>query len=236
MPSAPPTVRRREQEVLRGTAKQARKGLGRFAVLRLITDWSYATRVVRYLLGLPVPMHTEDRRVLEQIIFPYFLRLPDTRRVLFVGCDWYTKHYERAFFADREYWTLDISEKARKFGGTRHIVAGMQNLGTRFAAGYFDLIVCNGVYGFGLDTVEECNLAIDAACTGVRDGGYFVFGWDDIPERTPVPLESIAALAKFERFAPARLGFRYLSDTPYRHTYEFFRKPAIARESPRGSG
>src|ERR1700756_174591 len=100
MPSAPSSSRRRrEEEVFRGTAKLARRGLGRFAVLRLLTDIGYARRVVRYLLGLPVPMHTEDRRVLEQVIFPHFLALPGVDRVLFVGCDWYTKHYERAFFA-----------------------------------------------------------------------------------------------------------------------------------------
>lgn len=236
MPSARSSQRRREEEVLRGTAKVARGGIRRFAVVRLLTDWGYTTRVIRYLLGLPVPMRTEDRRVLEQIIFPYFLALPDTNRILFVGCDWYTKHYERAFFAGREYWTLDISEKARKHGGTRHVVAGMHHIESRFDAAYFDFIICNGVYGFGLDTLDECHRAIGAAWSRLRDGGYFVFGWDDIPERTPVPLESIAALAKFEPFTPQPLGAsRYLTDTPYRHTYDFYRKPATGREFPRDS-
>ncbi len=201
--------------------------LQRLGPVRFLTDWGYTRRVLRYLLGLPVPMNTEDRRVLEQVIFPYFLALPRTQRVLFIGCDWYTKHYERAFFAGREYWTVDISAKARKFGGTRHIVAGMQEIAARFEAGRFDLIICNGVYGFGLDTADACEAAFGAAWTRLREGGYLIFGWDDIPERTPVPLESIAALAKFERFTPAPLGaWRYLTDTSYRHTYDFYTRPA----------
>jgi len=227
MESVPASQRRREEEVLRGTAKLERRGLRRFAPVRLLTDWGYATRVLRYSLGLPVPMDTEDRRVLEQVIFPYFLALPDTGRVLFIGCDWYTKHYERAFFAGREYWTIDISPKARKFGGSRHIVGAMQDIDARFAANYFDLIICNGVYGFGLDGFEECNRALGAAWSRLREGGYFIFGWDDIPQRTPVPLDSIAALARFEPFTALPLGAsRYLTDTPYRHTYDFYVRPA----------
>ena len=216
-----------------GTAKSPRRGLQRFALVRLLTDRGYATRVLRYLLGLPVPMDTEDRRVLEKIIFPYFLALPDIYRVLFIGCDWYTKHYERAFFSGCEYWTIDVSPQARKYGGTRHLVAGVEQLDSNFAADYFDLIICNGVYGFGLDSMDDCNRAFAAIWARLREGGYFIFGWDDIPERTPVPLQSIAALASFERFTPTPLGAaRYLTDTCYRHTYDFYRKASAAAGHP----
>jgi SAM-dependent methyltransferase len=228
-----PSMRDREMEIYRGTAKLSSGKAAVNPLVRLCTDWGYATRVVRYALGLPVPLDTEDRHVLEKVVFPHFLALPDTHRVLFIGCDWYTKHYQRAFFSDRDYWTLDVSPKARKFGGTQHIVDGVESLETHFAPGSFDLIFCNGVYGFGLDRLEHCERAIEACWSTLRPGGYFVFGWDDIPARTPVPLEKITALNRFEHFPLDHLGtWRYLTDTPYRHTYDFYRKVVNGPKQP----
>lgn len=225
MRDANSSLRSREMEIYRGAAKLSPARSAPNAIVRLFTDWGYATRVVRYMLGLPVPLHTEDRHVLEQFIFPYFLAQGETHRVLFVGCDWYTKHYQRVFFADRDYWTLDASPNARKFGGTQHIVDGVEGLEKHFAEGSVDLIFCNGVFGFGLDSLDNCERAIEACWLSLRKGGHFVFGWDDIPARTPVPLEAIGALKLFQRFPVEALGsWRYLTNTPYRHTYDFYCK------------
>jgi hypothetical protein len=218
-------TRHRETEIYRGIAKLSTAKSRKSALVRLFTDWGYATRVMRYVLRLPVPLHTEDRRVLEQVVFPYFLALPKMRRVLFVGCDWYTKHYERVFFPERDYWTIDVSPKARKFGGKQHVVGGLEELDKYFAPGSFDLIFCNGVYGFGLDEKDHCERAISLCWSRLRDGGFFVFGWNDIPARTPVSLDAIAALNLFQRLPVVTLGsWRYVTDTPYRHTYDFYCK------------
>ncbi len=217
--------KRREAEIYRGTARLGEPASGRSPLVRLLTDFGFTRRVIRYGLGLPVPLETEDRRVLEQVIFPCLLRLPNIRRILFVGCDWYTKHYERMFFRDRDYCTIDVSSNARRFGARRHVMAGLEELDRYFVEGYFDLILCNGVYGFGLDTAPALERAIDRCWSRLRDGGYFVFGWDDIPERTPVPLGASAALRRFRRFElPELNAWRYLTDTPYRHTYDFYTK------------
>jgi hypothetical protein len=225
--------KQREAEIYRGTARLP-EASGTNPLLRLFTDFGYTRRVVRYALGLPVPMETEDRRVLEEIIFKQILSLPQTRRILFVGCDWYTKHYQQAFFSDRDYWTIDVSAKAAKFGGRQHLTIGLQDLERHFPERHFDVIFCNGVYGFGLDDHEQIERAIDMCWSRLRDGGYFVFGWDDIPARTPVPLERIAALRRFEPFTlPELATWRYLTDTPYRHTYDFYTKPAeILKQAP----
>lgn len=217
--------KRREDEIYEGTARLPSANSNKAGLVRLLTDFEYTKRVARYLLGLPVPLDTEDRRVLEEVIFPHFLSLPDTQRILFVGCDWYTKHYERAFFLGRDFRTIDVSRKARKFGARNHIVAGLGELDAHFEEGHFDIIFCNGVYGFGLDAAADCEVAFDRCWSRLRDGGYLVFGWDDIPARTPVPLEQIAALSRFQRFPVAELGsWRYVTDTPYRHTYDFYRR------------
>ncbi len=192
---------------------------------KLLTDPGYALRGVRYLLNLPIPMETEDRRVLEQVIFPYFRSFAEIRSILFVGCDWYTKHYERTFFADKDYWTIDPLPRARKFAGRQHIIAPLEGLDDAFPPGHFDLILCNGVYGYGLDSRGQCERAFDLCHSRLIAGGHFVLGWDDIPVRTPVPFDEIASLQRFRKVNFPPLGsWRYRTDTPYRHTYDFYRK------------
>ena len=215
----------REAEIYRGNARLATAASRLHPALRLFTDWRFAVRAARYLLGLPVPMNTEDRRILEQQIFPYFVSLPEVARVLFVGCDWYTRHYGPVFFASHTFWTIDPDPRARRFAGRQHIVAPLEELQSHFSADYFDLIICNGVYGFGLDTRAQCEAAFAACHSRLRAGGYFVLGWDDIPARTPVPLDDIQSLRLFQPFSlPAFGARRYRTNTPYRHTYDFYSK------------
>lgn len=217
--------RGREAEVLRGNAGLATSASTTGTLTRLLTDWSFTSRVLRYLMHLPARMETEDRRVLEAVIFPYFATLPTVRSVLFVGCDWYTRHYERSHFKGKRYWTIDPDPGRRKFAGKQHLVDGIERLDRHFPPEHFDLIVCNGVYGFGLDSREQCELAFEVCHSRLVHDGYFVLGWDDIPARTPVPLGEIESLKRLRPFPFTPLGSsRYVTSTPYRHTYDFYRK------------
>jgi SAM-dependent methyltransferase len=180
---------------------------------------------MRFLLGRPTPLNAPDRTVLETIIFPYFQYLTEVRSVLFVGCDWYTRHYESAYFPDKDYWTLDPAPSARKFAGPQHVVAPLEELGRHFPAGRFDLIVCNGVFGYGLNGLSQCEAAFDQCHSRLRAGGYLVVGWDDIPERTPVPITALRSLHAFQKLEFPPLGsWHYVTDTEYRHTYDFYRR------------
>jgi SAM-dependent methyltransferase len=194
-------------------------------ILPLLTEQGYAARVLRKRLGLPTPLNTEDRRVLEEIIFPYYRASAGFRTVLFVGCNTYTSHYPRRYFADAEFWTIEPDANLSKFGAARHFVAPLERLAEHVAAGSLDLIICNGVFGWGLDTAAQCEAAFSQCHASLRAEGQFVFGWDDVPRRTPVALDGIAALARFRRFTFPPLGaWRYLTDTPYRHTFDFYVK------------
>src|SRR5215468_7653391 len=97
----------REAEVLRGNAGLPTAASTKSPLKRLLTDPGYAMRLMRFALHLPTRMETEDRRVLENVIFPYYRALRGLKSVLFVGCDWYTRHYERAYFRGTDYWTID---------------------------------------------------------------------------------------------------------------------------------
>ena len=57
--------------------------------------FGYGVILVRNALGLPNRMPTPDRDTLEKVILPSYAARPDIKMVLFVGCAWYTHHYEQ---------------------------------------------------------------------------------------------------------------------------------------------
>ena len=70
-----------ESEVHRGVALTGTVNQ-QGSLVRLLTDWNFAKRAMRYALHLPTPMETEDRRVLEQIIFKYYAAQTEFQKIL----------------------------------------------------------------------------------------------------------------------------------------------------------
>ena len=181
-----------------------------------------ALRRVKRLFGIPSYLHTEDRRVLEQVIFPYFLASDAYRNVLNVGCHWFTQGYNRPFEAKKTYATIDFMPAMAKFGGKRHIVDALQNIGAHFAPGSLDLILYNGVFGWGLNDRPDVEQGFQACHTALRSGGVLLVGWNDVSERRPFPIEKCKSLAQFQPFVFPPFGAaRYETDTAYRHIFDF---------------
>jgi SAM-dependent methyltransferase len=191
---------------------------------RLWEQWRIVFRAAaRHLLRLPTPLQGEDRRILEQVIFGYYAAHAATRSVLFVGCGSYAQGYERSYFRRHELWTLDPTAQAPRCGARQHIAAPLERLGDFFPEAYFDLIICKGVYGCGLDSYAQCEAAFGHIYTRLRPGGHLVLGWDDVAARTPVALENLPSLKRFHELLFPPLGTsRYLTDTSCRHTYAFY--------------
>src|ERR1700722_12307176 len=143
-------------------------------LMNFVTEPGYATAAVRRRLGLPTPLDTEDRRILQESIFPHSRADIAFQKVLFVGCAVFTSHYQSDFFADKEFWTLEPQPDQARFGSTKHVVAPLEDAGKHFDAGYFDVIFCNGVYGWGLDTLAQGEAAFAACHACLRDGGHLV--------------------------------------------------------------
>lgn len=184
----------------------------------------FVLRALSARLGWEVGLHTDDRRVLEGVVLPYFAARPDVARVLFVGCDWYTRGCER-LFAGREYWTIDKDERQRIFGARRHVTDRLAELGRYFEGGSLDLMICNGVVGWGLDDREEAQRSFAACHTALRTGGVLVLGWNDVPRRLPFPVEATVEEAGFRAHVFPPLGSaRHLTQSPNRHTYSFYVK------------
>ena len=183
------------------------------------------SRKIKALFNVPSFLKNEDRRVLEQAIFPYFLRSESCKDVLFVGCDWYTEGYNKWFEEKKNYWTVDVDASNEKYGSKQHIVDRLQNVGRHFPAGAFDLIVCNGVFGWGLDARPDAEQAFQACYRCLRENGVLIIGWDGIEERCPFPLDDCQSLRAFKPLIFPPLGTcEYQTDTPHRHTYTFYVK------------
>jgi SAM-dependent methyltransferase len=178
--------------------------------------------------GLAPRRISEDRRVLEQQILPAYAREPGITRVLFVGCASYTRHYETQF-AGAEYWSIDPAPARRRHGARRHITDDLQHLARHVPAGYFDLIVCNGVLGWGLNAPKHADAAFAACHAALREGGHLLLGWNDLFPRNRASPDELRSLARFERIPFGPFAARFRIEEPHRHVYDFYRKPATVR-------
>ena len=142
------------------------------------------------------PMHA---RVLETIVFPYFIQRDEFYRVLFVGCDWYTRAYNR-MFQNKAYSTMDINPSQSKYGAKHHIVDSAANVHLHFNEDTLDLIICNGVFGWGLDARADVERAFQGCFECLREGGVLVLGWNDISKRRPFFLEECQSLQLFNQY------------------------------------
>ncbi len=183
---------------------------------------------VSRLRGFDLYHNSPDRLVLEDIIIPYFNGLQKFHKILFVGCDWYTNPYKK-LFKSKEYWTIEVDDRQKKYGSERHIIDSLNNLSKYIEPGYFDLIIYNGVFGYGINTKEDTEESFNQCFQALREGGILVFGWNDVPEYKPFPVIECENLNKFNSyvFEPLSTSEYLTPNTPRRHIYNFYIKPIV---------
>jgi len=115
---------------------------------------------------------------------------------------------------------MDINPSCAAFGAKHHVTAGVQNVARHFASASLDLVVCNGVFGWGLDNRDDVEKAFSGIARCLAPGGVFVLGWDDTPNRKPFPPEEAATLY-FKRHIYEPLG-NWRIRTANRHTFDFY--------------
>lgn len=183
-------------------------------------------------------LDTPDRRVLETVILPAFASRPEVRRVLFVGCAEYTRDYE-GHFAGRGFYTIDVDPARAPYGATapgRHLVDSVENAGRHFRPASLDLILINGVFGYGLDERDRAEAAVASCHDLLAGGGTLMIGWNDLPQCKPFDPVALNGMGRFVRVEfpglTAVAGVRrlregdYLVDDKYQHVFSFFEKPA----------
>jgi hypothetical protein len=165
----------------------------------------------------------EDRNVLEQIIIPFVLSRFEPETVLDIGREPYEAFYNE-FFEGRELWTVDSDAQRSRFGAAHHIVDDAAHLRNHFPEDYFDFVLMNGVFGWGLNDPDAIETTFAAIHAILSRRGIFVLGWNDTPDLVPVPLDQVRSLKQFTSYHFEPLGgTSFLCDT-FRHTFRFFVK------------
>jgi hypothetical protein len=158
---------------------------------------------------------------------PLLAAEPGVSSILSVGVAWYTARYADAF-AGKRFVTLDVDESRAAFGAREHVTGDCTKLEELFGAP-FDVILMNGVIGYGLNEADTVDRALRSCAARLRPGGTLVLGVNE-EKPTNVDPRSVAASNAFEsrplgRFTDGRI----MVSVPFRertHTFLFWRKKA----------
>jgi SAM-dependent methyltransferase len=129
------------------------------------------------------------RILLVNEILPAYSRLGG--RILWIGCRLYTREY--AAILERnggECWTTDIEFAHAKWGVMgRHFTWDLVTIDRLIAAESFDTLLCNGVFGFGVDTRPLQLAALHAMERILKPGGRLLLGWNTDRVEDPATFE-----------------------------------------------
>lgn len=180
-------------------------------------------KITKKYRGEEVRDKFDDRRVLEEIIFPNILAIRNPEKILDIGRE-EDQYFYNKFFINKEFWTLDINPDHKDFGAKNHIVDNATNLKKHFKDNYFDLIIINGVFGWGLNKKHDIEKTFSSIYDILKTSGILIFGWNDIEDLIPVPLNKIEALKKLNPYYFKPLKTDSFKCKTGEHTYNFYIK------------
>lgn len=169
---------------------------------------------------IEIKMASPDRVYLETVIFPHYNNTLKPKIVLSVGVDWYTELYQK-YFPDSLYLTIDFnSEKNIHCANGFHLNANVQHLTAENAC---DLIIFNGVYGYGISRMNEYNLTMKVLHRLLKPNGILIFGYNNLPDFNPLAITPDSDFTPLEKTrGPEDL---YSFETSHnKHTYVYLQK------------
>jgi SAM-dependent methyltransferase len=175
----------------------------------------------------------KDRRIrrlparifLETVVIPALAKA-GRRRMLFVGTRSYNRPaYERCKAEGIAVWSIDMDAAASVYGAPDgHFVGNICDIESIAGNQRFDVIIFNGVLGWGLNNASEALMAVKAMKNVVAPGGLLFVGWNpgltdgaEIAIMRPHLLPaSVGAVPEDIEFPPRGAAQRYP------HRYELF--------------
>ena len=124
-------------------------------------------------------------------------------RLLFVG----TRPYNRSFYRECEakglrVWSVDIDSASARWGAPAgHMIGDVRQLDKLAGKLRFDAIIFNGMFGFGINSVEDATQTIRGLIRTLEPNGVLIVGWN--PGLTP---DFLAAGELRQMLSPTKLG------------------------------
>ena len=96
--------------------------------------------------------------------------------ILFIGVAWYNK-WIFLKYRKTKWVTIDTSPKNRQFGAKKHIIGNFpQGIETISHKGKFDIIIFNGVYGWGINSEVTLKESMKKMNALLKPNGLIIFG------------------------------------------------------------
>lgn len=149
----------------------------------------------RAIEGLP------SRTYLQTVLLPD-LAAAGCQRMLFVG----VRSYNLAFYRHCEalkiaVWIIDSDPTAAEYGAPNgHFIGDVRQICALTAGLTFDVIIFNGILGFGINTAQDAIAAFDAMAKVAEPNSLILIGWN------PGLTEGREIAALRPRLKPALLG------------------------------
>ncbi|MGA2051610.1 MAG: class I SAM-dependent methyltransferase [Terracidiphilus sp.] len=114
-------------------------------------------------------------------------------RILWIGCRRYTKKYGSLLEKNGgQCWTVDIESAHAKWGEKgRHFTWDLLSIDRLLAAASFDTVLCNGVFGFGVDARPAQLTALQAMRNILKPGGRLLLGWNTDRVEDPLSFDFV---------------------------------------------
>lgn len=178
-------------------------------------------------MGIEFPRKSPNRIFLESTIFHYINQRFGARNprgtCLFIGTDKRSWHYPKNL--DLVLHTIDIEKKKAIYGNAQHhIVGSATELGRYYDAISFDVIIANGLIGFGMNQPEQCDQLLQGAHALLKDDGLLVLGYNDGPDFVNFKVKDTAHYKLFKEFVPNVPGLMQSTFEFGDHTFVFLKK------------
>lgn len=153
-------------------------------VLRWLRDKLFVVRFlfpkpIRKRMAAVVIRNLPSRRYMLDVLVPAVAASGRTR-MLFVGAASYNEPFYRACAARGiNVWSLDFDPAAAAYGAPQgHFVGDIRQAPALVAGRTFDIVIFNGILGFGIDNRADAIAAIEAMAGVAEKGAPLVIGWN----------------------------------------------------------
>lgn len=181
--------------------------------------------------GIEFPRKSANRQFLENAIFKYLDTLlnTDSAQCLFIGTDKRSWHYRSRFKA--KYFTIDNDPGKAIYGDIRnHTIGSATELTRQYERDQFDVIVANGLIGFGINEMDQCEAFFAGLEAILKPNGVLVLGHNNGPSHIGFKLEEVKNYHLFDEFVPY---FNDLDQSRYvfgDHIFVFLRRADCPRQ------